>query len=53
MRRFGDQAANPIRRGELMKKRAALIQEVDGIVANSYQYLLGWDGPSLCRASDL
>ncbi|HUR32151.1 MAG TPA: extracellular solute-binding protein [Vicinamibacterales bacterium] len=27
------------------KKRAAIIQEVDGIVANSYQYLLGWDAP--------
>jgi len=27
------------------KKRAALIQEVDGIIANSYQYLLGWDAP--------
>jgi len=27
------------------KKRAALIQEIDGIVANSYQYLLGWDAP--------
>lgn len=27
------------------KKRAAIIQEIDGIVANSYQYLLGWDAP--------
>lgn len=27
------------------KKRAAIIQEVDGILANSYQYVLGWDAP--------
>ena len=27
------------------KKRAALIQEIDGIVANSYQYILRWDSP--------
>jgi microcin C transport system substrate-binding protein len=27
------------------KKRAAIIQEVDGIVANSYEYALGWDAP--------
>ena len=27
------------------KKRAALIQEVDGIIANSYQYMLRWDAP--------
>ena len=27
------------------KKRAALIQEMDGIVANSYQYVLRWDAP--------
>lgn len=26
-------------------KRAAIIQEVDGIVANSYQYALTWDAP--------
>lgn len=27
------------------KKRAAIIQQIDGIVANSYQYILGWDAP--------
>ncbi|MFN7917191.1 MAG: extracellular solute-binding protein [Vicinamibacterales bacterium] len=27
------------------KKRAAIIQEIDGILANSYQYTLGWDAP--------
>ncbi|MGE3955844.1 MAG: extracellular solute-binding protein [Vicinamibacterales bacterium] len=27
------------------KKRAAIIQEIDGILANSYQYILGWDAP--------
>jgi microcin C transport system substrate-binding protein len=27
------------------QKRAALIQEIDGILANSYQYSLGWDAP--------
>jgi microcin C transport system substrate-binding protein len=27
------------------QKRAAIIQEIDGIVANSYQYILGWDAP--------
>ena len=27
------------------KKRAAVIQEIDGLVANSYEYLLGWDAP--------
>ncbi|MBS1818790.1 MAG: ABC transporter substrate-binding protein [Acidobacteria bacterium] len=27
------------------KKRAAIIQEIDGILANSYQYVLGWDAP--------
>ncbi len=26
-------------------KRAAIIQEIDGILANSYQYILGWDAP--------
>jgi microcin C transport system substrate-binding protein len=26
-------------------KRAAIIQEIDGILANSYQYVLGWDMP--------
>jgi microcin C transport system substrate-binding protein len=27
------------------KKRAAIIQEIDGILANAYHYLLGWDAP--------
>jgi microcin C transport system substrate-binding protein len=27
------------------KKRIAIIQEIDGILANSYQYILGWDAP--------
>ncbi|MEQ1910076.1 MAG: extracellular solute-binding protein [Vicinamibacterales bacterium] len=27
------------------KKRAAQIQEIDGILANAYHYLLGWDAP--------
>jgi microcin C transport system substrate-binding protein len=27
------------------KKRVHLIQEIDGIVANSYQYILRWDSP--------
>ena len=27
------------------KKRAAIIQEIDGLVANSYEYILGWDAP--------
>jgi microcin C transport system substrate-binding protein len=27
------------------KKRAAIIQEIDGILTNSYQYILGWDAP--------
>ena len=27
------------------QKRAAIIQEIDGILANSYQYILGWDAP--------
>lgn len=27
------------------EKRAAIIREIDGIVANSYQYVLGWDAP--------
>jgi microcin C transport system substrate-binding protein len=27
------------------KKRAAIIQEIDGILANSYHYLLSWDAP--------
>lgn len=27
------------------KKRAAIIQEIDGIISNSYQYILGWDAP--------
>ncbi len=27
------------------KKRARIIQEVDGIIANSYQYVLRWDSP--------
>jgi microcin C transport system substrate-binding protein len=27
------------------EKRAAIIQEIDGILANSYQYVLGWDMP--------
>jgi len=27
------------------RKRAAIIQDIDGIVANSYQYLLAWDAP--------
>jgi microcin C transport system substrate-binding protein len=27
------------------KKRAAIIQEIDGLVANSYEYVLGWDAP--------
>jgi microcin C transport system substrate-binding protein len=27
------------------QKRAALIQEIDGIVANAYHYVLGWDAP--------
>lgn len=26
-------------------KRAALIKEIDGILANSYHYILGWDAP--------
>jgi microcin C transport system substrate-binding protein len=26
-------------------KRTAIIQEIDGIVANSYQYILEWDAP--------
>jgi microcin C transport system substrate-binding protein len=27
------------------KRRAEIIQEIDGILANSYQYVLGWDAP--------
>jgi microcin C transport system substrate-binding protein len=27
------------------RKRAAIIQEIDGILANSYQYVLAWDAP--------
>jgi microcin C transport system substrate-binding protein len=27
------------------KKRVAIIQEIDGILANSYHYILGWDAP--------
>jgi microcin C transport system substrate-binding protein len=27
------------------QRRIAIIQEIDGIVANSYQYVLEWDGP--------
>jgi microcin C transport system substrate-binding protein len=27
------------------QKRAAIIQEIDGILANSYQYILSWDAP--------
>jgi microcin C transport system substrate-binding protein len=27
------------------RKRAAIIRDIDGIVANSYQYILGWDAP--------
>ena len=27
------------------KKRSAIIREIDGILAGSYQYLLGWDAP--------
>ena len=27
------------------KKRTALIQEIDGILAVAYHYLLGWDAP--------
>jgi microcin C transport system substrate-binding protein len=27
------------------QKRAAIIQEIDGIVTNQYQYILGWDAP--------
>jgi microcin C transport system substrate-binding protein len=27
------------------QKRAAIIQEIDGILANSYHYILGWDAP--------
>ena len=26
-------------------KRAAIIQEIDGILANAYHYVLGWDAP--------
>jgi microcin C transport system substrate-binding protein len=26
-------------------KRVAIIQEIDGILADSYQYILGWDAP--------
>ncbi len=29
----------------IQQKRAAIIQEIDGILANSYQYILGWDAP--------
>ena len=28
-----------------LKKRVEIIREIDGIVANSYQYVLGWDAP--------
>jgi microcin C transport system substrate-binding protein len=28
-----------------LKKRIAMIQELDGILANAYQYLLKWDAP--------
>ena len=28
-----------------VQKRAAIIQEIDGILANSYQYILSWDAP--------
>jgi microcin C transport system substrate-binding protein len=27
------------------QKRAAIIQEIDGIIANSHEYILGWDAP--------